>query len=244
MEKFPSGREEKEKRVCEIIRQGKGVREIASIERLNFTQIKKIRRKYFNVDDEDNGRPSKRSQALKLIREGKTDVDIAMELDLSAKEMLEYRKEYLILNDDDDLLRLYQTAGGDLPSLLTLYREMKIEDISAEEAIWALSQYRTFKHMNLEYESLLRKLLPLRKLDMVEKENLELTRENRKLLEIFDAIREGFENSSEETSASSVEINSMRKPHRRRPIRDAKGQERPEDRTFDRDPTRFFGSLP
>ena len=121
---------------------------------------------------------------------------------------------------------------------------MKIEDISAEEAIWALSQYRTFKHMNLEYESLLRKLLPLRKLDMVEKENLELTRENRKLLEIFDAIREGFENSSEETSASSVEINWMRKPHRRRLIKDPKVQERPEDRTFDRDPTRFFGSLP
>ncbi len=57
-------------------------------------------------------------------------------------------------------------------------------------------------------------------------------------------LLEGFENSSEETFASSVEINWMRKAHRRRPIKDPKDQERPEDRTFDRDPTRFFGSLP
>ena len=47
MEKFPSGREEKEKRVCEMIRQGKGVREIAAIEHLNFTRIKKNQTKIF-----------------------------------------------------------------------------------------------------------------------------------------------------------------------------------------------------
>lgn len=159
MAKFTLGRKEKENRVCELLKEGKTVREIAAIEHLNFSEIKRIRDKYF--DDVDSGLPSKRSQALKLILEGKSNVDIAMELDLSAKETLEFRQEYLILKDDDDLLELYRTVGRDKSSFLTLYREMKIEDLSAEEAVWALTDNRTFKKMSLEYDSLIKKVRPL-----------------------------------------------------------------------------------
>jgi len=116
------------------------VREIATIEHLSFSDIARIKRKNFDIGEQDSARPSKRSQALALIQEGKSDLDIAIRLDLSAKEMLGFRQEYLILKDDDDLLKLYREINGDIPAFLTLFREMKLEDLSADEAVWALNQ--------------------------------------------------------------------------------------------------------
>ena len=105
---------------------------------MTFTEIKRIREKYFDVDETDVVRPSKRSQALKLIQEGKSDVDIAMELDLSAKEILGFRKEYLILKDEDDLLRNISAVEVICAFFLTLYREMIIEEFRPEEAVIGL----------------------------------------------------------------------------------------------------------
>ena len=68
-----------------------------------------------------------------------------------------------------------------MPAFLTLYREMIIEDLSAEEAVWALTDNRTFKTMTQEYESLLKKLRPLREeVKLLEKEQLVLTNQNQR----------------------------------------------------------------
>lgn len=217
--KFTLGRKEKENRVCELIKEGKTVREIAPIVHLNFSQIKKIREKYFSVDDEESRPPSKRSQALRLIREGKSDVDIAIELDLSAKETLEFRQEYLILNEDDDLLEFYRTVGTDKSSLLTLRKEMNIEGISAEEAVWSLSENRTYKNMTQEYEYLIKKLRPLREeVEYMEKKKLALTDQEQRLEEIRDVFRGAAENLMEETDTSMIDDDWAKRVHRRRRI--------------------------
>lgn len=159
MEKLPLGNKEKEKKVCDLIRQRKNVRDIAALVHLSFSDIARIREKYFDIDETDVVTPSKRSQALKLIQEGKSNVDIAMELDLSAEEMLGFRKEYLTLRDDDDLLEIYRVV--DVRVLLEIYKEMKIEELSPEEAIIALNQNKTFEQMSLKYDSKLKKFSPL-----------------------------------------------------------------------------------
>jgi hypothetical protein len=241
MAKFTLGRKEKENRVCELLKEGKTVREIAAIEHLNFSEIKRIRDKYF--DDVDSGLPSKRSQALKLIDNGKSDLDIAIDLDLSAKEMLEFRQEYLTLKGEDDLLRVYRAIRGDMPAFLTLYREMKIEDLSAEEAVWALTDNRTFKTMTQEYESLLKKLHPLREeVERLEKEQLELTNQNQGWGEITDVFGEGTENLLEVTDAPLIDNNWTKKVHRRRRNKNPESIENPEQGILD--PTQLFGTFP
>jgi DNA-binding CsgD family transcriptional regulator len=223
-QKFTLGRKEKENRVCELLKKGKTVREIAAIEHLNFSQIKRIRDKYFD-DDDDSGRPSKRSQALKLILEGKSNVDIAMELDLSAKETLEFRQEYLILKDDDDLLELYRTVGRDKSSFLTLYREMKIEDLSAEEAVWALTDNRTFKKMSLEYDSLIKKVRPLSdQVESLRKENLELEDKKLELTEAIEDLQYNKESLSEKNHPFLSTLASRRRVRKVRRIMRKMGQ--------------------
>jgi hypothetical protein len=245
MEKFTLGRQEKENRVCELLREGKNNREIAKTAHVNFSEIKRIRDKYFNDEDEQSARPSKRSLALEMFQEGKSDLDIAMELDLSANEMLEYRQEYFILTGDDLMVRIYSTIGDDMSSLLTLYKEMQIEGISAEDAVWALSQNRTLKQMSQEYESLLRKLSPLWNIERLQKENQELAQENRKLSQLIEIFRDGLKNMPEQTDTDTplADNNWTRKIHRRRPITNAEGVEKPEQGTWDPDPTKFFRDL-
>jgi hypothetical protein len=180
MGKFPLRRKEKEDKVCELLRQGKTVREIAAAEHLSFSEIGRIKRKYFEMEDHDSAQKSKRSQALKLIDNGKMDLEIAIELDLSSKEMLEFRQEYLTLKNEDELLRLYPEIRHDIPAFLRLYKEMKLEDISAEEAAFALSDNRSFKQMTQEYESMLKKLRPLR-------EEVEILENKRRRLLVSEA---------------------------------------------------------
>ena len=240
MVKFALGGQEKEKRVCELLKQAKTIREIAKIEPLSFTEIGRIKRKYFSLEDEDP-KPSKRSQALKLIRQGKSDIDIAIELDLSAQEMLEYRQEYLTLNQQDDILRIYRAVGGDIWSFVTLYKEMKMEDILPDEAVLALSQNRSFKHMSEEYELLAKKLSPLRDADNLEKENVELVKENRKLSEIVGVFQEGLQSPFGQSKAPLTDDSWTRHVRRRRRANNSNYEVRELE---DQDPRKFFENVP
>ena len=242
MEKLSLRRKEKEERVCNLLRQGKTVREIATVEHLSFSEIGRIKRKYFDIE-EDSARQSKRSQALKLIDNGKSDLDIAIDLDLSAKEMLEFRQEYLTLKGEDDLLRVYRAIRGDMPAFLTLYREMKIEDLSAEEAVWALTDNRTFKTMTQQYESVLKKLHPLREeVERLEKVQLELTTQNQGWGEITDVFGDDTENLLEVTDDPLIDNNWTKKVHRRRRNKNPESIENPEQGILD--PTQLFGTSP
>jgi len=180
MKKLRLPKNEKEQRICELIKQRKQVREIAKEVRVSFSEIKRIREKYFEKDDGDVPQNSKRSQALTLIDEGKSDLEIAIELDLSSEEMLGYRQEYLTLKADDDLLLIYRRIGpGGMEPYVKIYESMRQEHKSPEEALWALEEYGLFENIEKEFTRRTKMLRVLRE-DVKQAENQKqaLTREN------------------------------------------------------------------
>jgi DNA-binding CsgD family transcriptional regulator len=175
MKKLPLGRKEKEDRIVQLIREGKTIREIAVDEHVSFSEIARIRRKYFEEDDYGSGKKSIRVRALELIDQGKSNYDIARELDISSDNILEFRREYLTLKGLDELLIVYKTNSKDVPDLLKLYHQMKSEDISTDDAVWALKEYGSFKKIDQEYESKTKQLRPLsEKIEELSKEVNEL----------------------------------------------------------------------
>lgn len=152
---------------------------------MSFSEIKRIREKYFEKDDGDLPQNSKRSRALKFFEEGKSDLEIAIELDLSSKEILGYREEYLTLKGEDNLLAIFQRVGGvDLEPFVKLYEMMSKEDISPEEAVWALEDCGSFGNIEKEFTHLTKRLRILREeVGQAETQKQVLTRENTELSE-------------------------------------------------------------
>ena len=132
----------------------------------------------------ESSKLSIRSKALKLIQEGKSDLEVAIQLNLSANEVLEYRREFLILKNEDDLLSIYPEIKDKIPNLLALHRQLEFEEISTDDAIYALTVYRSFKQMMFEYECLLKLLTPLRQ------EAEALVKKKRKLKEEIKALED------------------------------------------------------
>ena len=92
-------KQEKEKLVIRLYKEGKTIRQIASEARISFTDIGKIIRK-INGDGNDDisstemrGK-SKATQAMNLFLHGKRPVEVAIELDLSANEIEEMQQEF------------------------------------------------------------------------------------------------------------------------------------------------------
>jgi hypothetical protein len=98
-------RQNKEHLVIELYRQGKTIREIASVAHLSFSDIGSIIRIIDGRDDvtKDVKNKSKDTQALYLFSTDKKPVDVAIELDVSASEVQNNLEEYWALNDLDEL---------------------------------------------------------------------------------------------------------------------------------------------
>jgi len=139
--------------------------------------------------------------------------------------MLEFRQEYLTLKNEDELLRLYPKIRHDIPAFLSLYKEMKIEDISAEEAAFALSDNRSFNQMTQQYESMLKKLRSLREeVEILENKRLRLVSEDQEMQERTDEEWHVSEDLFKETDDSSLEVDRMKPAHSRRRVKPKKLQ--------------------
>ena len=190
MKKFPLPKKEKEERVCELLKQGKGFRYIAADQHVSFSDIEKVKNKYFETDDDDLPQNSKRSQALKLMEEGKSSLDIAIELNLSSDEVQGFRQEYLTLKGEDHLLGIYRRIRGKTEPFLKLYEMMTEEDISPEEAVWTLQDYGSFKNIEKQFTDLTKRLRPLRdEVDQLEKQGQALAGENENLKDERDQLQ-------------------------------------------------------
>jgi DNA-binding CsgD family transcriptional regulator len=182
LKKFSLPKKEKEERVCKLIKQGKGVREIAAAEHLSFTQIKKIRIKYFETDEDETDQNMKRSEALKLMEEGKSSLDIAIELNLSADEVQGFRREHLTLKGEDELLAIYRRIGGKIEQFVTLYEMMNKEGLAPDEAVCSLQNYGTFENIDRQYTHLAKTLRQLKEeTSQLEEKNQMLVSENERL---------------------------------------------------------------
>jgi hypothetical protein len=185
MKKISLPKNQKEERICDLIKQRKNVREIAADQHVSFSEIKRIREKYFEKDDGDLPQNSKRSQALKFFEEGKSDLEIAIELDLSSKEILGYRHEHLTLKAEDNLLAVYRTVGAaNIEPFVKLYEMMREQEVSPDDALWALEEYGSFENIEKEFTSLTKRLRVLREeVGKAETQKQVLIRENTELSE-------------------------------------------------------------
>ena len=201
-EKKPLTKGEKEKKVYEAIQQEKSVREISKEFHVSFTYIKELKKKY-GIAEPETYKMSIRSKALKLIDEGKSDLEIAIQLNLSANEVLGFRKEYLILKNEDDFLRIYPQIKDDIPDLLTLNEQLKLEEISPEDAAYALSDNRTFGQMRYRYDSMLKEVGPLTlQVEALRKTKRNLTEDVNDLQDTLERIKEPIFSTSKDNSWS------------------------------------------
>lgn len=95
--------------------------------------------------------------------------------------------------------------------------------------------------MSEEYELLAKKLSPLRDADNLEKENVELVKENRKLSEIVGVFQEGLQSPFGQSKAPLTDDSWTRHVRRRRRTNNSNYEVRERQ---DQDPRKFFENLP
>src|SRR5437588_10104653 len=120
-------RAQKEKRVIELYKQGKNVREIAQIMHMSFGPICSIIRKDKGEDaatkdpEKEGIVKSKYTEALELFEQGVSPVQIAIRLDIRVEEVKRIYKEYLELKGIRELNRVYDEVGDDISSFVRFY---------------------------------------------------------------------------------------------------------------------------
>ena len=83
---------DKEQLIIKLHREGKTIREIASIVHKSFSDIKKIISKVDGPANNDLSNKSKPTQALYLFEQSKKPIDIAIELDIAYDEVVSFSK--------------------------------------------------------------------------------------------------------------------------------------------------------
>lgn len=152
-------RQQRERQVVSLRRQGKTYREIAEEVRISFSQIKTILDKYGTDDDifeyhNNSVKGSKEeddtdtaylpisSRAYKLFSEGKTPLQVSIALNLRAPEVKVLYQEYWELRRMYSLVRTYDEVGDKgISNLLRLHQSCKVQQISNEEVMEYLTIY-------------------------------------------------------------------------------------------------------
>lgn len=136
-------RQDKEHLVIELYRQGKTIREIASVAHLSFSDIGSIIRKIDGRDDitKDIKNKSRETKALWLFSNGKKPIEVAVELDLTASEVHEMQEEFWALNDLHELAFVYNEIKAYLPSFLKLFHCLKKNKMLGEKYILDVLRY-------------------------------------------------------------------------------------------------------
>jgi hypothetical protein len=131
-------RQEKEKKVIELHRQGKGTREIAKEVGMSFGPIGGIIRKEVQAKERVQERVEKTSlstQAYSLFSLGKSSVEVAIELQLEADETIKYQKEFWKLKQLDRLSQLYDEFHENLSPFVELLKLSKEQGMDAPQVV-------------------------------------------------------------------------------------------------------------
>jgi transcriptional regulator len=103
-------RAEKEKRVIELYKLGKTIREIAKEVHMSFKDISSVIKKYMDEDEEGENKItlSKDIQAIKLFSQNKSTLDVVIELGLNADKVERIFKKFWKLKGLDVLYNAYE----------------------------------------------------------------------------------------------------------------------------------------
>ena len=117
---------EKEKRVIELHKQGKIIKEIAKEVHMAFRDISKIIKKYEDsIDENKKTKDNLYIKALSLFHKGKKPIEVAISLKLNCNQVEELYKDFWKLNNSYSLLRVYEDIKDEILSLVELYQICK-----------------------------------------------------------------------------------------------------------------------
>jgi hypothetical protein len=170
MSEIPLNKFEKEKKIIELHKQGKTIRQIAPEVHVSFRDISKIIKAYDNrklhqAKKEENNqkikKPSISSQAFKLFSDGKTQVQVAIDLNIDFEKVRKYWTEFLRLKNMKKLYNIYIENEYHLDYLFKidsflLRNEIPIRDIEnvLRIAYDTSKLYQTHSNLKAEIEKL------------------------------------------------------------------------------------------
>jgi transcriptional regulator len=185
-------REEKQKLVLELNKQGKTIREIAQIVHMSFGDICfVIRRETGEADEQERIRMSKASQALKQFEQGNSPVQVAIKLDVETREVDRLYREYWNLKGLHQLNDLYAELKENIFSFVKLYRLTKNEGMTQQQVIDALKiaeEIPCFEAERRYIEDCIDEDWP--KIFELKRQKESLTKELRSILEEVESARE------------------------------------------------------
>ena len=126
-------RADKEKRVIELHRISKSIREIAAEVHMSFSDISVIIHDHF---DEPEGvkkpTPSKFCSSVKLFKKGAKLSDAVIKLDLTADEAEKFYSDYWKIERMHSLYKIYYENRNTVPFLIQLYKLLKKKGIPSD----------------------------------------------------------------------------------------------------------------
>jgi len=147
---------EKEKKIIELLKEGKTSRQIAEAVHVSFGDIGIIRRSLTGAQEEKDHfasyHLSKKSksvcvQALKLFSKGKSRVEVAIILDLPPFEIEKLSKDYWLLKGLDRLPKVYQDMKDNRPAFFKLYHLVKEKKMSNKDILTILKYETSFSKL-------------------------------------------------------------------------------------------------
>lgn len=153
---------DKEAMVIDLYKQRKTRRQIASIVRMNFSDIKTIIDREFGSKDEKKtakNTDSVYSQALKLFIKGRKQMEVAIILNLSYEETRRIYLQFLKLNRMHRLGKVYDELGDDLGEdgikpFVLLYDRMKESNFTLEQITEAVNFAGSLDDLEQKYYTL------------------------------------------------------------------------------------------
>ncbi len=125
---------EKERRVKELLEQGKSTREIAEEVHMSFADIGSIRRRLFGETEAQTKKEgeitlSTDTQVFKMFEEGKSPIEVTIQLDIKSDDVARLYRQWWDLKGLDLLNNLYEEIKEELFEIHALYQQIKTEGL-------------------------------------------------------------------------------------------------------------------
>ena len=142
-------RQEKQRRIIQLAKEGKTTRQIAEVVHMSLRDIGRIIAKETGDQDfveemkqklEDEKEKQNRwksmspyARAFQMFKDGKSLEDVAIELDLDTDTVLYYYEDYLRLLKMGWLVKIYKDLKNDFPVFFYLYQRIKKEGLNKHD---------------------------------------------------------------------------------------------------------------
>ena len=161
MSEIPLNKFEKVQKVTELHKQGKTIRQIASIVRMSFRDISKIIKAYEkkiklesnkkenNISSQKIKKPSISSLAFQLFRDGTKLTDVAIDLQIPAKQAVKLWVQFLKLERIHECYEFYKLFQYEIPQLLTISSFFRQNTVNITNIANILKETRDIYHLQL-----------------------------------------------------------------------------------------------